>query len=180
MTTTLWLTGLPSSGKSTLGRALAERYRPHRAVEHLDGDQLRRDLFPELGYGKADRMENIRRIGRLATMLAAHDVLVIASVIAPYSESRAEVRSEHEARGLNFVEVHVHAPVEVCASRDVKGLYASARRGEITGLTGYGDNYEVPDSPDVRVDTSTMSVDGCLSAIDDALNRAERFGREVA
>jgi adenylylsulfate kinase len=173
MATTLWLTGLPSSGKSTLGQALAGRHGAHRPVEHLDGDLIRRDLFPELGFDKADRMENIRRIGRLAGMLATHDVLVIVSVIAPYSHARAAVRAEHESRGLNFLEVHVHAPVEVCATRDVKGLYARARRGEVSGLTGIGDVYEAPVTPDVRVDTSTVDIEECLGLIDGALARVE-------
>lgn len=174
MATTLWLTGLPSSGKSTLGRELAARQREHREVEHLDGDVVRHDLFPELGFDKADRTENIRRIGRIATMLASHDVLVIVSVIAPYSHARAEVRAEHERQGIDFVEVHVHAPVEVCASRDVKGLYARAERGEVTGLTGIGDVYEAPATPEVRVDTSVEGVDGCLRLIEKALARKDR------
>jgi adenylylsulfate kinase len=173
MATTLWLTGLPSSGKSTLGRALAERHREHREVEHLDGDVVRHDLFPELGFDKADRTENIRRIGQIAAMLASHDVLVIVSVIAPYSHARHEVRAEHERRGLNFVEVHVHAPVEVCADRDVKGLYARAQRGEVAGLTGIGDVYEAPVAPEAKVDTSVDGVDGCLRIIDRALAREE-------
>ncbi|TDV54227.1 adenylyl-sulfate kinase [Actinophytocola oryzae] len=176
--TTVWLTGLPSSGKSTLGRALAEQHRAHRAVEQLDGDVIRRDLFPELGFDKADRTENIRRIGALAAMLAAHDVLVVVSVIAPYEAARAAVRAEHEARGLEFVEVHVHAPVEVCADRDVKGLYARAKRGEVSGLTGIGDVYEEPVAPEVRVDTSAMPVEACLATIGAALARAEQ--REAA
>lgn len=176
--TTLWLTGLPSSGKSTLGRAFVERHRRNRAVEHLDGDEIRSDLFPELGFDKADRMENIRRIGRLAAMLATHDVLVVVSVIAPYEAARAAVRAEHEACGLDFVEVHVHAPVEVCASRDVKGLYARAQRGEVSGLTGIGDVYEEPVSPEVRLDTSAMDIETCLSTIESALSRTEC--REVA
>jgi adenylylsulfate kinase len=176
--TTVWLTGLPSAGKSTLGRALAEQHRTYRAVEWLDGDEVRRDLFPELGFDKADRTENIRRIGMLATMLAAHGVLVVVSVIAPYTAARAAVRAAHEARGLEFVEVHVHAPVEVCATRDVKGLYAGAERGEVRGLTGIGDVYEEPVAPEVRVDTSAMPVEACLAAVDAALAEAEQ--REAA
>jgi adenylylsulfate kinase len=177
--TTVWLTGLPSSGKSTLGRALAERHQKNRAVELFDGDLIRRDLFPELGFEKQDRVENIRRIGKLASMLAAHDVLAIVSVIAPYSHARATVRADHEERGLNFVEVHVHAPLETCADRDVKGLYARAKRGEVSGLTGIGDVYEAPVTPEVRVDTSAMGVNECVLEIQRALSQCERGARAV-
>lgn len=173
MGTTLWLTGLPSSGKTTLGRALVDRQRGSRRVEHLDGDRVRRELFPELGFGEADRVDNIRRIGRLAAMLAAHDVLAVVSVIAPYAHARDEVRADHEARGLTYVEVHVDAPLDVCARRDVKGLYARAGRGEITGLTGVDDVYEEPPRPEVRVGTATTGVDECVRAIERALARAE-------
>ncbi|GGP67915.1 adenylyl-sulfate kinase [Saccharothrix coeruleofusca] len=179
MTTTLWLTGLPSSGKSTLGRELVARYQGQRAVQHLDGDAIRREFFPELGFAKEDRIENVRRIGRLAAMLAAQDVLVVVSVIAPFRSARAEVRELHERAGLTFVEVHVHAPVEVCAERDVKGLYAKAERGEVPGMTGVSDVYEAPTTPEVRVDTSEYGVDQCLELIDRALRRAEQDSRAV-
>lgn len=165
--TTVWLTGLPSSGKSTLAQALTDSQRTRRTVEHLDGDVIRAALFPELGFEKADRTENIRRIGRLATMLAAHHVLVVVSVIAPYRQARADVRAEHERRGLTFLEVHVDAPTEVCAKRDVKGLYARARRGEVSGLTGAGGVYEMPLHPDLRVQTATTTVPDCVRLIED-------------
>ncbi|WP_158893571.1 adenylyl-sulfate kinase [Amycolatopsis anabasis] len=173
MSTTLWLTGLPSSGKTTLARALTDRQRPIRAVEHLDGDAVRKNLFPELGYDRADRMENIRRIGELALMLAAHGVLAVVSVIAPYRHARDQVRAAHEARGLTFVEVHVDAPLAVCAARDVKGLYALAERGQISGLTGVGDVYETPVAPDLRVDTAKQGVDECVRCIERTLAHLE-------
>ncbi|WP_410660616.1 adenylyl-sulfate kinase [Amycolatopsis sp. lyj-112] len=179
MTTTLWLTGLPSSGKSTLGEKLAERHRGHRAVEHLDGDVVRREMFPELGFDREDRIENIRRIGKLASMLASHDVLVVVSVIAPFRTARADVRADHEGQGLNFVEVHVHAPIDVCVERDVKGLYAKAERGEVAGLTGFSDIYEAPSSPEVRVDTSDCDVEEGLQMIERALDRCEREQQEA-
>ncbi|WP_258949415.1 adenylyl-sulfate kinase [Lentzea californiensis] len=178
VTTTLWLTGLPCSGKSTLGRELVNRFRGRRPVQHLDGGAVRRDLFPELGFSKEDRIENIRRVGRLATMLASHDVLTVVSVIAPFRTARAEVRAEHEDAGLTFVEVHVHAPVEVCAERDVKGLYAKAENGEVDGMTGVSDVYEAPATPDVRVNTADTGIEESLEMIERALERCEQESRE--
>ncbi len=178
MTTTLWLTGLPSSGKSTLGRALVERLRPGRRVQHLDGDVVRRDFFPELGFSKEDRTENVLRIGRLAAMLAAQDVLAVVSVIAPFREVRDQVRAEHEEAGLTFVEVYVDAPVEICAERDVKGLYAKAERGQVQAMTGVSDVYEAPVRPEVLVDTAGLSVEEGAEMIERALVRCESERRE--
>ncbi|GAA3464944.1 adenylylsulfate kinase [Saccharothrix longispora] len=178
MATTLWLTGLPSSGKSTLGRELVARFRDRRPVQHLDGDEIREEFFPELGFTKEDRTENVLRIGKLAAMLARHDVLTVVSVIAPFRTARAEVRAQHEEAGLTFVEVHVHAPVEVCADRDVKGLYAKADRGEVDGMTGVSDVYEAPASPEVRVDTAQYGIEESLEMIERALERCEQESRE--
>ena len=179
MTTTIWLTGLPSSGKTTLARAIVERRGTFQDVEHLDGDVLRREMFPELGFDRADRMENIRRTGEIAAMLARHHVLAVVSVIAPYGRARDNVRAAHEARGLTFIEVHVDAPAEVCAARDVKGLYAGARQGRVTGLTGAGDPYEPPVAPDVRVDTSRHGVHECVLSIERTFMSHERHGEEA-
>ncbi|MGZ3145390.1 adenylyl-sulfate kinase [Lentzea chajnantorensis] len=178
VTTTLWLTGLPSSGKSTLGRELVERLRDRRTVQHLDGDAVRKDFFPELGFSKHDRTENIRRIGKLAAMLASHGVLSVVSVIAPFREVREEVRAAHEAAGLTFVEVYVDAPVQVCAERDVKGLYAKADAGQVEAMTGVSDVYEAPASPDVLVDTASLSVQESVEMIERALERCESERRE--
>ncbi|WP_051854611.1 adenylyl-sulfate kinase [Streptomyces sp. NRRL B-1347] len=177
--TTIWLTGLPSSGKTTLARELTARQSARRAVEHLDGDVLRREMFPELGFSRDDRMENIRRIGDLAVLLARHDVLVVVSVIAPYQQARDAVRAAHRAQGLHFVEVHVHAPQTVCAARDVKGLYARAASGALSGLTGAGDVYEVPSAPDVQVRTAERGVEECVLTIEQALAATERRGKEA-
>ncbi len=137
---TVWLTGLPSAGKSTLARAVAARLRAAgRRVEVLDGDEVRRFLSQGLGFSRADRHTNVQRIGFVAQTLAAHGVLVLAPVIAPYADSREAVRARHEANGTAYVEVHVATPVEVCAVRDVKGLYARQAAGELTGLTGVDD-----------------------------------------
>ncbi|WP_238598930.1 adenylyl-sulfate kinase [Saccharothrix sp. ALI-22-I] len=159
---TVWLTGLPSSGKSTLGSALAERFGTDRRVQVLDGDVLRRDLFPELGFSKDDRAENVRRTGVIARMLARQGALVITPVIAPYRAARDAVRKDHENYGLPYLEVFVDASPEICAQRDVKGLYARAKRGEITGLTGFDDPYEPPIQPDLHLRTDQLSVQECV------------------
>ena len=160
--TTVWLTGLPSAGKTTLATALAaalaERGHGDR-VELLDGDEVRAFLSKGLGLSKEDRDTNVLRIGWVAATLARHDVLVLASVISPYAETRAAVRALHADKGAGFVEVHVAAPVEVCSERDVKGLYAKQRAGEITGMTGVDAPYEVPLSPEVVVPTHEQSLE---------------------
>jgi adenylylsulfate kinase len=155
---TVWLTGLPSAGKTTLATALAVRLQdPH--VEVLDGDEVREFLSTGLGFSRADRDTNVLRIGWVAATLAKHGVLVLASVISPFAQTRATVRALHEERGAGFVEVHVATPVEVCSERDVKGLYARQRSGELAGLTGVDAPYEAPTAPDARVPTHEQSVE---------------------
>ncbi|MFD8353810.1 adenylyl-sulfate kinase, partial [Streptomyces coelicoflavus] len=133
---TVWLTGLPSAGKSTLARAVAQRLRvAGRRVEVLDGDEIRAFLSAGLGFGRADRHTNVQRIGFVAELLARNGVTALVPVIAPYADSRDAVRGRHEANGTAYVEVHVATPVEVCSVRDVKGLYAKQAAGELTGLT---------------------------------------------
>lgn len=167
---TLWLTGLPSAGKSTIARGVAQwlddRGRP---VEILDGDEIRAQLSRGLGFSKEDRNENVRRIGWLAHLLARHGVLVLVPVIAPYAAAREEVRRRHNESGLCFGEVFVSTPVEVCAERDVKGLYASQARGELSGLTGVDDPYEPPTDPDLRLDTSALPLAASVAAVADWL-----------
>jgi adenylylsulfate kinase len=156
---TVWFTGLPSSGKSTIAKGLSERLRSERRrVEILDGDILRQHLTPDLGYSRSDRIENVRRIGFLATMFARHDIVVLVPVIAPYAAARRQVRDLHERQGLRLLEVYVATPVDICARRDVKGLYAKQRAGELTGLTGVDDPYESPVNPDLRVPAGRQSV----------------------
>src|SRR5882757_2098732 len=122
---TIWLTGLPSAGKTTIAYELAGRLREegHR-VEVLDGDEIREFLSSGLGFSREDRHTNVQRIGFVAELLASHGVLVLVPVIAPYADSREAVRKRHELQGTAYVEVHVATPVDVCAVRDVKGLYA--------------------------------------------------------
>jgi adenylylsulfate kinase len=163
---TVWLTGLPSAGKTTLALALADRVRQRGgAVEILDGDQVRTHLSADLGFSRVDRETQVTRIGFVAELLARHGVTVLVPVIAPYADARAKVRAHHDARGTALLQVHLSTPVEVCADRDVKGLYAKAFRGEITAMTGVDDPYEVPEHPDLRLDTSTTDVDDCVTAL---------------
>ena len=158
---TVWLTGLPSAGKTTLATALAERLRERGAerVENLDGDEVREFLSKGLGFSREDRDTNVLRIGWVAATLAKHGVLVLASVISPYAATRESVRALHAERGTGFLEVHVATPVEVCAERDVKGLYALQRAGELHGLTGVDAPYEPPAAPDARIPTQQQSLE---------------------
>lgn len=155
---TIWLTGLPSAGKSTLARELAAVL-PARTprVEILDGDEIRANLSPELGFSRADRIENVRRIGWLAQLLARNGVTVLVPVIAPYVESRELVRKLHEMADTPYFEIHVATALGLCVQRDVKGLYARQAHGEIKGLTGVDDPYEEPAGPELRVDTASTS-----------------------
>ncbi|MEU5422894.1 adenylyl-sulfate kinase [Streptomyces sp. NPDC020799] len=156
---TVWLTGLPSAGKTTIAKALAERLRGegHR-VEVLDGDEIREFISAGLGFSRADRNTNVQRIGLISEVLARNGVKSIVPVIAPYADSREAVRERHDASGTAYLEVHVATPVEVCSERDVKGLYAKQAAGEISGLTGVDDPYEAPKSPDLRIESHTQTV----------------------
>jgi adenylylsulfate kinase len=158
---TVWLTGLPSAGKTTLATALAARLAELGvpAVENLDGDEVREFLSKGLGFSREDRDTNVLRIGWVAATLAKHGVLVLASVISPYAATRDAVRALHDERGAGFLEVHVATPVEVCSARDVKGLYAKQRDGELTGLTGVDAPYEPPAAPQARIPTHEQTLE---------------------
>ncbi|MFE2182000.1 adenylyl-sulfate kinase [Streptomyces sp. NPDC059455] len=156
---TVWLTGLPSAGKTTIAYALAERLRGEgRRVEVLDGDEIREFLSSGLGFSREDRHTNVQRIGFVSELLASHGVTVLVPVIAPYGDSREAVRKRHQREGTPYLEVHVATPVEVCSERDVKGLYAKQAAGELSGLTGVDDPYEAPADPDLRIETHRNSV----------------------
>jgi adenylylsulfate kinase len=164
----LWLTGLSGAGKSTLARtvtvALADR--GHR-VELLDGDEVRTNLTQGLGFSRADRDTNIARIGYVAGKLAKHGVAVVVAAISPYREARDKVRASVE----NFVEVFVDAPLETCAQRDPKGLYAKALAGEIANFTGVSDPYEPPEDPELVVHTDQEPVERSAEHVLDTLSR---------
>lgn len=156
---TVWLTGLPSSGKSTIAHGCEpELRRRGLRVEVLDGDAVRPHLAAARGYSRDDRAINIRRIGWVAELLARNGVLVLVSSIAPFRDIRDEVRATHAANGTLFQEVHVSTPVEVASERDVKGLYARQRVGEISGLTGVDDPYEVPLTPELVIPAHEQPV----------------------
>ncbi|GAA3377051.1 adenylyl-sulfate kinase [Streptomyces sannanensis] len=163
---TVWLTGLPSAGKTTIAYELAGRLREagHR-VEVLDGDEVREFLSAGLGFSREDRHTNVQRIGFVAELLASNGVKALVPVIAPYADSREAVRKRHDAAGTTYVEVHVATPVEVCSVRDVKGLYAKQASGEISGLTGVDDPYEAPETPDLRIESHRQTVQESAAAL---------------
>lgn len=163
---TVWLTGLPSAGKTTIARALAGRLagQGHR-VEVLDGDEIRTFLSAGLGFSAEDRDTNVRRIGFVAELLASHGVKALVPVIAPYAHSREAVRKRHQEAGTGYLEVHVATPVEVCSRRDVKGLYAKQAAGDLSGLTGVDDPYELPEDPDLRIDTQGRTAEESAAAL---------------
>lgn len=150
---TLWLTGLPSSGKSTIAAAAEARLvGSGRPALRLDGDNLRHGLNGDLGFSAADRAENVRRTAHAAALLAEAGVVAVASLVSPYLRDRAVVRALHAERGVPFFEIHVSTPLEECERRDTKGLYARARAGELTGMTGIDDPYEPPPAAELVLD----------------------------
>ena len=161
----VWLTGLSGAGKSTIATALALRLQQRgRTVTLLDGDVVRTHLSKGLGFSKDDRDTNIRRIGFVAAEVVRHGGAVICAVVSPYEEARNEARQM--VGGDSFALVYVATPLEVCEQRDVKGLYARARRGEIKALTGIDDPYEPPRVPDLVLTTLDTDADGCAARIE--------------
>jgi sulfate adenylyltransferase len=172
----LFFTGLSGSGKSTLARALMDRLLEHggRTVTSLDGDVVRRNLSAGLTFSKEDRETNIRRIGWVAAEISRHGGVAVCSPIAPFDETRQQVRAMVDEAGGAFFLVHVATPLEECERRDRKGLYAKARRGEIPEFTGISSPYEEPQDADVRVDTTGRTIEEALEDVTDAL-RAEGY-----
>jgi bifunctional enzyme CysN/CysC len=163
----LWFTGLSGAGKSTIAHEVSERLRAAGSrVEYLDGDAIR-SVFPNTGFTRHERDEHIKRVGFLASRLEHHGVFVVCALISPYVASRAHVRMLCQ----RFIEVHVSTPLQECERRDVKGLYARARRGEIPHFTGVDDVYEAPLDPEIRIDTSNLTVEEAADLVMTALGR---------
>ncbi len=163
----LFFTGLSGSGKSTIARGVSDALRESgdRTITLLDGDVVRRELSAGLGFSRTDRDLNVRRIGWVAAEVARHRGMAICCPIAPYARARAGVRQMARAAGAGFVLVHVATPIEVCEQRDRKGLYARARAGELTGMTGVDDPYEVPTDADLVLDTTELTVAEAVDAV---------------
>lgn len=165
---TVWFTGLPSSGKSTLAKVLRDEIeKKNRHVEILDGDEVRLRLSKGLGFSKKDRDENIRRISYVAKIITRCGAVAITCAISPYKSIRQEARQEIQ----DFVEVFVDCELEQCIKRDLKGLYKKALSGEIKNFTGISDPYEKPDNPEITVNTSSETIEQSLKKIVSGLTK---------
>jgi len=166
---TVWFTGLSGSGKSTLAAAVEEHLVANGlAAYRLDGDNVRSGLNEDLGFARAEREENIRRVAHVARLFADAGVVALAALISPYAEGRLHARRLHEEAGLRFVEVYVDTPIEVCAARDPKGFYARAMTGEVPSFTGVSDLYEPPTAAELVVSPEVPlaeAVDRVLEAL---------------
>ncbi|MFO1538076.1 MAG: adenylyl-sulfate kinase [Actinomycetota bacterium] len=182
---TVWLTGLSGSGKSTIAVALLAHLTAAGVPAYcLDGDNLRHGLTGDLGFSAEDRAENVRRVGEVARLFADAGLVAVVPVISPYRAGRDHARRIHRDTGLDFVEVFVDTPLAVCEDRDPKGLYARARAGELTGLTGVDDPYEAPTAADLVVAGGTTTPAAAAAAVVESLIRLgvvpESAGRVVA
>lgn len=167
---TVWLTGLSGSGKSTVAAAVERRLLEAGVPAYLlDGDNLRHGLNGDLGFGAAERSENVRRVGEVARLFADAGVVTLVPLISPYRADRERARAAHDAAGLRFVEVFVNTPIDECERRDPKGLYAKARAGEIIGFTGIDDPYEPPTGPDLELTPALATVEDCAGAVLDLI-----------
>jgi adenylylsulfate kinase len=156
---TIWFTGLSGSGKTTLAIALEQQLLSQdKASYRLDGDNMRFGINKNLGFSAEDRRENIRRVGEVSKVLADAGIIALSSFISPYREDRDSVRALHERTGLRFLEVYVDCTLETAESRDPKGLYKKARRGEIKNFTGIDDPYEAPLNADIHIRSDQMTV----------------------
>jgi sulfate adenylyltransferase len=170
----LFFTGLSGSGKSTVAQAVIDALleQGQRTVTTLDGDVVRRHLSAGLTFSRADRETNIRRIGWVAAEVSRHGGVAVCSPIAPFDQTRQDVRAMTDDAGGAFFLVHVATPLEECERRDRKGLYAKARRGEIPDFTGISSPYEVPEDADLRIDTTGRSIEACRDEVLEALAAA--------
>ena len=166
----LWFTGLSGSGKSTLADIVyAELKKSDLKIEQLDGDIVR-DVFPKTGFSEKERNEHIKRIGFLTSILERNGIVVIASFISPFVKAREFVRNQCE----NFVEIYVSASLEECEKRDVKGLYKKARNGDIRDFTGINSPYEIPNNPELVIDTEKLSIEKSTQKVLNYVNK--KFG----
>ena len=171
----LWFTGLSGAGKSTIAAAVARELQSLGArTEYLDGDILR-EMAPT-GFTRADRDAHVTRTGFLASRLEHHGVTVVCALISPYAAARAHVRRLCR----RFIEIHIATPLAECERRDVKGLYARARRGELTNFTGIDDPYEPPATPEITIDTTSVTIEQAVTRIVDAWRATTHAGREAA
>jgi adenylyl-sulfate kinase len=170
---TVWFTGLPGAGKTTVATAVEARLiDAGRCAYRLDGDNLRHGLCSDLGFSKDDRETNVGRVGEMAKLFADSGTVALVALVSPYEACREKVRAMHDNEGLTFIEVYVNTPKRECARRDPKGLYARAQTGELRGMTGVDDPYERPRAPEVEL-TPEIDVDSAaemvLAALDERL-----------
>jgi bifunctional enzyme CysN/CysC len=169
---TIWFTGLPASGKSTIAVAVERALVESGQVAYLlDGDNIRHGLSDDLGFAAGDRAENIRRVGHLTRLFADAGVVALASLVSPLKSDREIARALSDAAKLPFIEVYVATPVDECEKRDPKRLYARARAGELKGLTGVDAPYEPPDDPDLVLDTTGADIGDLVRQVIDLLDR---------
>ena len=163
---TVWFTGLPGAGKSTVAGVLHGLLAMRGVGGYLlDGDDLREGLNADLGYDESDRMENVRRLGEVAILFARFGHLSIVSAISPYASGRKSVRERHLESSVRFVEIYVATPLSVCEARDPKGMYARARRGELAHFTGISSPYEPPEAPELVLTTTGSPEEAALEVL---------------
>lgn len=170
----IWFTGLSGAGKSTIAHALEDRLHKNKARTFvLDGDNVRRDLCKDLGFSASDRSENIRRIGEVSKLMMEAGVIVITAFISPFLNDRKIVREL--VTDSEYIEVYCKASIEVCESRDVKGIYKKARSGEIKEFTGISSPYEIPINPEIILETNLLSISDCVDKLVSYLEEKQIF-----
>ena len=162
---TVWFTGLPGAGKTTIASAVEARLiDAGRCAYRLDGDNIRHGICSDLGFSKSDRETNVGRVGEIARLFADAGTVALVALVSPYNDCREKVRALHERDELTFIEVFVNTPTQECARRDPKGLYARAKNGSLSGLTGVDDPYEPPRAPEVEL-TPELDVEAATAAV---------------